>query len=155
MIRVLVLSDSHGSEENVRWALEQNPAVDWVFHLGDGVGEQLLLRAANGVQNTACVAGNCDWYSDEPAQRVLEIGGVKLLLTHGHRYSVKMRLDTLAYATEDAGAQIALFGHTHRQTKIDAQGVWLVNPGSVRNGDYALLRINDGRVDVELRNLNA
>lgn len=154
MIRILVMSDSHGSEDNVRWALEQNPAVDWVFHLGDGVGEQMLLRAAESVKNVVCVAGNCDWYSDAPDERALDIGGVRFLLTHGHRYSVKQRLDTLAYAVEAAGADVALFGHTHRQTKIDAGGVWLINPGSVRNGDYALLRIEGGNIDVDLRNLN-
>lgn len=151
MIRILVMSDSHGSVENVNWALQRNPTVDWIFHLGDGAGEQMLLRS--GKAASACVAGNCDWYSNAPDELKLEIGGARFLLTHGHRYSVKMRLDTLAYAAEAAGAKIALFGHTHRQVNIDAGGVMLVNPGSIRNGYYALLTVENGEINVILRNL--
>lgn len=152
MIRVLVMSDSHGDEDNVRWAMEKHPDAAYVIHLGDGAGEQAIVKAAS--PRNLCVAGNCDWYSDEPLKRQIEIGGVKLLLTHGHEYRVKNRLDTLGYAAEAAGVHAALFGHTHRQANIWAGGVYLINPGSIRTGDYALLKIDGGRLETELRNLN-
>ena len=152
MIRILVMSDSHGSEENVRWAMEKHPDVARVIHLGDGVGEQAIVKAAS--PRNLCVAGNCDWYSDAPLRQIVEIGGATLLLTHGHEYRVKMRLDTLAYAAEAAGAKAALFGHTHRQANIWAGGVYLINPGSIRAGEYAILKIEDGKIETELKNLN-
>lgn len=152
MITLLVMSDSHGSGENVRWAVEKHPEAARVIHLGDGVREQDWLRG-NSPRNL-CVQGNCDWNSDAPVKQIAEIGGARLLLTHGHEYRVKYRLDTLAYAAEGAGAQAALFGHTHRQTNVFAGGVYLINPGSIRAGEYAIVEIEDGRIRAQLRNLN-
>lgn len=152
MIRVLVMSDSHGDEDNVRWALEKHPDVARVIHLGDGRAEQQIVMEAS--PRNLCVAGNCDWYSDAPVRQVVEISGAAMLLTHGHEYRVKYRLDTLAYAAEAAGVKAALFGHTHRQANIFAGNVYLINPGSIRAGEYAILNIQDGRIETELRKLN-
>ena len=152
MITLLVMSDSHGDEDNVRWAMEKHPDASRVIHLGDGAGEQAIIREASA--RNLCVAGNCDWYSDAPVKQIVEIDGIQLLLTHGHEYRVKSRLDTLAYAAEAAGVQAALFGHTHRQANIFAGNVYLINPGSIRAGEYALVKIENGKIETELRRLN-
>lgn len=151
-MRVLVMSDSHGDEENVRWALEKHPDIRTVVHLGDGRLEQAILRAAG--KQAVCVQGNCDFCSDEPLKRQVEWEGVGLLMTHGHEYRVKMRLDTLAYAAEAAGAKAALYGHTHRQSNVFAGNVYLINPGSIRAGEYAVLTLEAGKLLCELKNLN-
>lgn len=151
MTRILLFSDSHGYLTFMEMALEQHPGVDCVFHLGDGTGDADALR-----RKTRCpvrnVCGNCDGWSDVPAEREFESDGVRLLLTHGHRYRVKSRLDALAYRAMEAGADAALFGHTHRPTMIRAGETLLINPGAANVGDYALLTLESGKITVELKN---
>jgi predicted phosphodiesterase len=39
------------------------------------------------------------------------------------------------------GVQVALFGHTHQPLLHREEGLILLNPGSVRDGNYAVLDI--------------
>ena len=82
---------------------------------------------------------------------------MKAFLTHGHRYSVDWRLDSLVYAAQEAGAHLALFGHTHEALNTDWGGVQLINPGTAgkgRNLTMAWLTIYDnGGVAAEIRPL--
>ena len=66
-----------------------------------------------------------------------------LLLTHGHRYSVKSGYDALLARAVEVGADIVVFGHTHVpflktipkgtevSGKILERPTYLFNPGSV------------------------
>ena len=45
-------------------------------------------------------------------------------------YGVKYDLDTLADAAAARGAEVALFGHTHKPIALQKNGVFLFNPGS-------------------------
>lgn len=50
------------------------------------------------------------------------------------------------------GCDIALFGHTHSTCNKTVDGVLLVNPGSIgRNGTYAVLKISEKDVSVEIK----
>ena len=42
-----------------------------------------------------------------------DFGATRFFLTHGHRYGVKYSTEALAAAAGAAGADVALYGHTH------------------------------------------
>ncbi|MDY4541285.1 MAG: YfcE family phosphodiesterase, partial [Candidatus Ventricola sp.] len=78
------------------------------------------------------VRGNNDYYSTctLPWDLLIELGGVRIYMTHGHRL---VSLMNLAYKAQECGAQVALFGHTHQALCETVQGVLLLNPGSAGN----------------------
>ena len=153
MTRILLVSDSHGYDTFMEMMLDRHSEVDCVFHLGDGASDLPRLRRYAKCPVLA-VRGNCDGFGEEPAERQYEAEGERLFLTHGHLYRVKYRLDALAYRAEELGAQAALYGHTHRQALDRDGGVLLINPGSARVGDYGLLTLEAGKMDVQLLNIS-
>ena len=76
------------------------------------------------------VRGNNDLASMLPDQLLIELGGHKIWMEHGH---LVPNLMTLAFRAKDHGADIALFGHTHEPLCEYAYGVMLLNPGSAGN----------------------
>ena len=75
--------------------------------------------------------GNCDISSDAPDTDIVPLGPVKAFICHGHTYGVEYgRLDSLVYAAQEAGAKIAMFGHTHEALETYDDGLYILNPGS-------------------------
>ena len=164
--RILVISDAHGSTSVVE-ALLGLPQMGLcaVFHLGDGDRSVRRLMGRHPELAFIGVPGNCDSASDFPPDAdgkavippldvFTEYGGVRMMLTHGHKHNVKLFLTAAANAASEGGADILLFGHTHKQTDRTVstpQGdVRAVNPGSVRDGRYAVLTLSDGHAEFEL-----
>lgn len=96
----------------VRAIRQQQP--DAVFHLGDCERDTQRLEKEFPDLPLYRVCGNCDREPVNPEVLQLTLDGVKFFLTHGHRYSVKYALDALLNAAYFAGADMVLFGHTHR-----------------------------------------
>ena len=148
-MKICVFSDSHGDPDHMIEAVRAEKP-DYVFFLGDGERDlQDLGREFPGLP-VAAVRGNCDLYSDLPADLVCAVGGVRIFATHGHRYGVKTdrRLEALKYAAKRAGAEVALFGHTHSPCLEEEDGLTVINPGPggrYRPG-YAVLEIEKGRI---------
>ena len=145
-MKVLVFSDSHGFVSEMENAVFRH-TPDYIIHLGDYVSDVLMLRETFPRIPFSFVKGNCDFSSPEPTEQLLTLGGVPMLLTHGHRYDVKMGYDRLLYAAEENKVKLVLFGHTHYQTIIDEAGVVLFNPGSIRDyAEYGLLELSNGKI---------
>ena len=161
-MRVGVFSDSHGDHEALDELLERMGALDAVCFLGDVARDAEHLRerlAAMPNQPVLyAVRGNNDYYSTctLPWDLLIELGGVRIYMTHGHRL---VSLMNLAYKAQECGAQVALFGHTHQALCETVQGVLLLNPGSAGNGcrggrarasvleiDGSALRVRDVRM---------
>lgn len=132
-MKILVVSDSHGNVENTSKAVERE-CPDLVFHLGDGWHDAEMLRRRHPKLALEQVAGNCDFHGGESTVRVLDLGGRRILLCHGHTLGVKSSLGVLLRTAVERGADTALFGHTHRPFMEQREGVLLLNPGSI--GDY-------------------
>ncbi len=137
-MRILVVSDSHGDPLKLRKAVEQQPTAEFLFYLGDGEHD---LEYAGVSIPTVKVRGNCDWGSELPAFSVDKIDGKVIYSTHGYAEFVKHGLTGLISAAKDCGAHIALYGHTHKPVTEYIDGVWYINPGSVREGNYAVVDI--------------
>jgi len=147
-MKILVLSDSHGSYENVRRAVEiVKPGM--VFHLGDGWRDAERLQEELPDLPLEHVPGNCDFRSHEPAERLLEVGGMRILLCHGHTYHVKYTMSEAEEAAKRMGLDLFLFGHTHTPL-IDRKGrTMFMNPGSVGTfrPTYGIVSIANGKLD--------
>lgn len=130
MKKVLILSDSHGSARTLRTILMKEKDADMIIYLGDGendlrVAGELLPRTP-----VYAVRGNCDMGSYLPLDGLIAVEGLLIYYTHGHIYNVKCTLEDLAQAARDRGADLALFGHTHRPILKNMDDLVLFNPGS-------------------------
>jgi hypothetical protein len=135
-MKILVLSDSHGDTRRLDAALEQNADAAAAFFLGDGVRDIEWLEDAYPKLPMYVVRGNCDFTSPYPVEGMVPFGGKNIFYTHGHLYNVKNSLDSLWQTAKARGADVALFGHTHKPLVKTVGGVLLFNPGAV--GDYGL-----------------
>ena len=157
MLRAAVFSDTHGNTRPMLEAARQEKA-DVLIHLGDYDRDALVLREEFPDTPLYSVCGNCDLMPLSPEKLVVQLGPVKALLTHGHLYGVsRWQADSLVYAAQEAGAQIAMFGHTHRAVNDQLGGVSLINPGTAGKGaelSWALVTVFDnGAVACEIRRL--
>ena len=131
---ILTVSDSHGNVAALttvlRWAY--NAHIDAAVFLGDGY-EDLGLASAYAAFALPwhAVRGNGDFTSPVPDNMILEIAARKCFLTHGNRYNVREGCKTIAAAARNAGAEAALFGHTHIPYCATVDGMFLLNPGSI------------------------
>jgi len=147
--KVLVISDTHGRTDNLDKILPLVQPIDQLIHLGDVGRDADYIEVVAGC---ACcfVAGNNDFYSELPRERLIKLNGVPVFLTHGHYHYVNSRKDYVRSAALQRGAKIALFGHTHVPYMEEEDGILVANPGSLslpRQEDhcptYMLLYINE------------
>ena len=144
-MRILVISDSHGDSYAVRQAIAEQPSAKILFFLGDGEYDlRFLDDAPSAGLFVHKVKGNCDYGSALPAYVVDEVNGVRIYASHGCQEQVKYGRGLLAERARDSGASIALYGHTHVPDTTYCDGLWLVNPGSIREDSYAVIDITDG-----------
>jgi putative phosphoesterase len=162
MLRILIMSDSHGRNENVELAIaqvrEEIGEFQMLVHLGD-VGDARELESLAGVP-CYIVRGNTDYDAKLLNANVIEAGGHRIFATHGHLYQVDMRLDLLRFAALENDCDIAMYGHTHvPYLEEDPDDVTILNPGSIskpRQADhrytYMVMEIDDeDEVTYELR----
>ncbi len=129
-MKVLIVSDTHGKEGNLKEAIAQEAPLDMLVHCGDVEGGEERIRAL-----AACpvhmVAGNNDFFCELPREEEFEIGKYKVLLTHGHYYYISVGTDMLREEAKARGFDIAMFGHTHRPCLEEEKGITVLNPGSM------------------------
>jgi putative phosphoesterase len=102
------------------------------------------------------VAGNCDswWGEDLPSLITIPACGHRIMVTHGHRYSVPY-LNRLAEKAREKKADIVIFGHTHCYFMKKEDGILFLNPGAIRGcrdtgrPSYCLMVLgDDGKIHV-------
>ena len=162
MTRILVVSDSHGYVAGLECVIAKSVkkygVPDVILHCGDGAGDlgkiEEELRDLNPEIRLCAVRGNCDGEgcADIPWERVVEAGGARIFMAHGHRHAVKSTLWALDDAAKEQGCTIALFGHTHVPF-MQMASVLILNPGCAHMGQYLSLEITDGRPNIHLDHL--
>ncbi|WP_404329462.1 metallophosphoesterase family protein [Mesobacillus maritimus] len=153
MSKILIVSDSHGSTELLDAIKAKHASeVDQMIHCGDSE----LSEDNESISGFTSVKGNCDFYGDFPEEALVEVDGYKILVVHGHLYSVKSSLLSLSYRAEEAGANIVCFGHSHLLGAEKIQDVLFINPGSIRlprgrhERTYVILELKDGKADLRV-----
>jgi putative phosphoesterase len=154
--RIGLISDTHGLvRPDVHQALA---GVDLILHAGDVGGDEVLDELAL-IAPVQAVFGNTDppGMPRLAADRVLEVRGVRIHVSHGHELGSPTPEKLLAAYPHD----VLVYGHTHRQLVTRAGGRLVVNPGAAgpRRFDLrpsvAILTIRDGVAAVELVALRA
>lgn len=141
-MRILVVSDSHGDAYAIRQAINEQPSAKILFFLGDGERDIEFAESATNIF-VHKVKGNCDFASSLPAYVVDEVDSVRVYTTHGYVERVKYGTSLLRQYAADNKAAIALYGHTHIPDTTYSDGIWLINPGSIRMGEYAVVDITE------------
>lgn len=148
ILKLLILSDSHGDLNNMRLAIEyENPRA--VFHLGDHDSDAAALARKFPNLPFYYVSGNCDGLFPCASDQLLtELEGVRILAVHGHKHNVKFGMMSLYMAAQEKQAQLVLFGHTHRPFAEENGGIHFLNPGSCKGygASYGLAYIHEGKV---------
>ncbi len=152
MSRIAVVSDSHGSIENIRYFRSRLGRVDALWHLGDHAEDAEALSQALNCGFVA-VRGNCDPFSSAPLTYTVNWHGKRFLLLHGHTVSGRLHL---LYAAKEANADAVLFGHSHVPSSETVEGVLLLNPGSLsrprtsKGPSVAVIDLCDDSMTVEI-----
>ncbi|MDO4547666.1 MAG: metallophosphoesterase [Clostridia bacterium] len=151
MYKLGVISDSHANYSSLKKAAKMFGDVDAIAHLGDLVSDCEYLRVAD--KPVYSVAGNCDYAShSSPKEIVINIAGRKILMCHGHAYYVKLSLTRLMLRAREAGADVALYGHTHIPGVDMDRGILFVNPGALTLGSLCVIEFREnGPVPVMYR----
>ena len=127
-MRIGVVSDTHGEAWAIRACLAAAGSVDAWLHLGD------YIRDANDFASTGrpvyAVGGNMDSMTAGPRERVVELGGIRIFLCHGHNFGVKSSLLRLTLRAQELACDVALFGHSHMPYLDEGGKLLLMNPGS-------------------------
>ena len=146
-----LISDTHGM---VRASVHDALAgVELILHAGD-VGGDAILDELEVIAPVLAVYGNTDVPFDPRLAESIEreIGGVRLHVSHGHELGSPTPEKLLERYPHD----VIVYGHTHKQLVVRADGRLVVNPGAAGARRFKLepsvarLTIVDGRADVEL-----
>jgi putative phosphoesterase len=146
-----LISDTHGM---VRASVHDALAgVELILHAGD-VGGDAILDELEVIAPVLAVYGNTDVPFDPRLTESIEreIGGARVHVSHGH----ELGSPTPEKLLERYAADVIVYGHTHKQLVVRADGRLVVNPGAAGARRFKLepsvarLTIIGGRAEVEL-----
>jgi len=131
-MRIIVVSDTHGSYDRLSEVLRRNYRDAEIFiHLGDGLSEFEKLSFDYPQNAFIGVRGNNDPGADAPYEKTVCAAGKKIFITHGHLFGVKHSIEPLLEKGHSEDADIVLFGHTHGAFQDYDDGMYIINPGSL------------------------
>lgn len=148
-MRVVIISDTHRKNDNFIRIMEEMSQPDMVIHCGDVEGSEYAISECAGCP-IEMVAGNNDFFSSLPREREFMIGNYKVWLTHGHSYYVSMGNELIKQEAAAKGADIVMYGHTHKPVIEIGKDIIAVNPGSLsyprqegRKPSYVVMEIDE------------
>ena len=162
-MKILIVSDTHRKDDNLKKVIEEQVPLDMLIHLGDAEGSEILIGDwVNEDCQLEMVMGNNDFFSSLEREIELELGPHRILLTHGHYYNVSLGVEGLYQEAVDRNCDIAMYGHTHRPFLDKLGNVTILNPGSLsyprqegRKPTYMLMYMEeDGSVRYERHSLS-
>jgi len=146
-MKILVISDTHGiTYEAERIVRKYEKNIVLCVHLGDLVKDAVYLQNKFPNLKFEIVRGNNDFTRDFPSEKIIEVGNKKILITHGHMYSVKSTYDLIVNHAKSFRVDAVFFGHTHQQEDFYSDSILFLNPGSIafsRDGSrsYAIAEV--------------
>ncbi len=161
-MKILVVSDTHRKDDNLKLVLSEECPLDMLIHLGDAEGsEHFIPDWVNPECRMEMVLGNNDFFSRLDREREIDIAGHKAFITHGHYYGVSMGPEGLVDEAKSRGCDIAMYGHTHRPFLDVIDGVTVLNPGSLsyprqegRRPSYMIIHVDaDGKMNYQQKYL--
>ena len=146
-MKILVFSDSHGNYNSMLDAVALE-SPDMILHLGDHDKDCDDIELLYPEIPLRSVRGNCDRFSAGLDTDEFLLDGKRFFMTHGHLFGVKSGKTRIISKAKDRDADVLLFGHTHVPHFSVADGLAVINPGSIGSGGkyYAVLEIKNGEI---------
>ena len=137
--KLLVFSDSHGSIPALKavfnWAKDRIPPNDTICMtacLGDSLSDLNKATEATGYYSDwKIICGNNDYGIQAPETTAFDFVDHRFFMCHGHRHGIYSDFHPLLAAAKNTEADVALFGHSHVPFFKEANGILLINPGSI------------------------
>jgi len=148
-MQIVIVSDTHGRNEVFQELRYRHPQASAFLHCGDSETDETNLDGFVSVQ------GNNDYYASYPSELVLNLGEVKIYMTHGQYLRHHNRVEVLVQRAKEHDCTVVLTGHTHVYKVEKVEGVLMINPGSLyHNRDmtlpsYAVMTIDKGKIKVQ------
>jgi putative phosphoesterase len=120
-----LISDTHGLlRPDVFTAFA---GVELILHAGD-VGDDGILDELGMIAPTLAVYGNTDPPGHPRLSQSIELtfGAIRVHVSHGHELGSPTPAKLLSVYDDD----VLVYGHTHKQLVVKAEGRWVVNPGA-------------------------
>ncbi len=148
-MKVLIVSDSHRQNINIKRALDKVKPIDMIIHCGDAEGMEAEIAQMAGCP-IYIVAGNNDFFTPLEREIIFNIDKYKVFLTHGHYYYVSMGVERLVEEAKTRGVDIVMYGHTHKPKLEIINNILVLNPGSIsfprqegRKPSYMVMEIDE------------
>lgn len=144
MKRVAILSDTHGLlREEVKEELKQ---ADAIIHAGD-INTQEIVNELKSYAPLWIVRGNNDkeWAKELPDHLFVEVEGVRFFVIHNKKEIPK----------DLTGVNVIIYGHSHKYSVNEEDGILLLNPGSCGKRRFDLeitmmrMIVNEGKFTLE------
>ncbi len=154
-MRIGVISDTHGDIDLALEAIKQMGEVDVILHAGDTYSDLIEISKKVKIEMIG-VRGNIGKEDEGPRELVLELGGFRIFLVHGHYYDVKHSLMRLFYRAKELETDIVVYGHTHLALSAVEDNILFLNPGSIGyprgkyKNSYAILDLSGKKATVEI-----
>ena len=147
VMKILLVSDSHGNEELLKQLVRQYPKMDYYLHAGDSGLDRDSLYPFESVR------GNTDYYPFDELIRINTSMGY-LLIKHKPWFTNEQIKDN----------HFLINGHTHEYRIYSEGEKTFLNPGSLTlprdgsNGTYMIIEIENDKAsiiiyDIETKNV--
>ena len=122
LIRIGLIADTHGLLRAEATAFLAGS--DHIIHAGD-VGDPSILDTLAAIAPVTAIRGNVDtdaWAERLPETTRVTVGGVTIYVLHD--------LAALDLKPHAHGIRLVVYGHSHKPSVVERDGVLFVNPGS-------------------------
>jgi hypothetical protein len=134
-MKIGIISDTHGRLRPE--VFTQFAGVEHILHAGD-IGPLELLTELEAIAPVTAVSGNTDGFdvrSAVPEIAEITLGGRRITVAHGHQLGAPT---PEALLEVHSGADIIVYGHTHRPLLLETKGRWVINPGGAGAARFGL-----------------
>ena len=151
-MKILVFSDSHSCPNRILKAVSaHNGKCDLIIFLGDGLKDLDIVSLKYPDIPIVKVKGNCDYFAPKDVlnENILDLDGIRVLITHGHNHGVKYGYETILRYAYELEVDAVFFGHTHvpcdKIECVEDKQIRLFNPGSVAmTQTYGVVNTSNG-----------
>jgi putative phosphoesterase len=147
---IAVISDTHGLLRPELFAALQQHRPGHILHAGD-VGDHAILDQLRTIAPVTAIRGNIDTHgpcAQLPSTEAIDLAGCLMYMLHA--------LEELDLHPHAAGFAAVIYGHSHRPSVEQREGVLYLNPGSCGPRrfslpvTFALLAVTGGKPSAQI-----
>ncbi|WP_010681131.1 metallophosphoesterase family protein [Acetivibrio cellulolyticus] len=133
--------------------------VDMIIHAGDLLKDYVIYELEEIAPVHAVAGNNDDFFMQDKLgkKRILDAGGVKIGITHGHIGHGGNALKNAINTFKDDDVNCVVFGHSHTPYNEEIDGVLFFNPGSPTDKrwqeyySYGIIKIQNKKVSAQIK----